>query len=225
MNHTELKAEWKNFTTNHYDLHFTLDLSVNEHETKRLSKVFLNHLHRKYKDQIFKALIFTIDHGNSRINSSHAHCLIKCNPNYHRLYEVIQLSDAKENIFLELFRVFRAWKFKHNIPKASIDISCNKSVLKDLGIEKYWNYCSDCRTQYRDESNIKRVISKINEENNVHLNLVDNPCKDCVRKKFGDGWSSEEIIYYIFKKHNFNVYAHHFNHDHAIDFYKWHLEF
>jgi hypothetical protein len=225
MNNTKLKQEWKNFTTDHFDLHFTLDLSVNPYETKRLTKVFLNHLARKYPDQILKSLIFIIDHGNSRIYNSHAHCLIKCNPNYPKLYEAIQLFDAKENIFKELFYVFRSWKFHHNIPRASIKISCNKTVLKNLGIDMYYDFCSDCLTKSRNLDDIENAKVELERKTSKNLNIVNDPCKDCDRKNFGTGWSSEKIIKYIFEKHNFNVYDHHFNHEHAIDFYKWHLKF
>ncbi len=225
MNNTKLKQEWKNFTRNHFDMHFTLDLRVNQHETKRLTKIFLNHLQRKYKEQVFKSLNFIIDHGNSRIYNSHAHCLVKCNPDYPKLYEVINLSVDSEGIFKELCYVFRAWKFHHNIPKASIEISCNKTVLKNLGIEKYWNYCFDCKTIKRDRYKIEKTKNDLEKQNNVQLSVVDNPCSKCVRKDFGDGWTSKDIIEYIFRKHNFNVYDHHFNYEHAIDFYKWHLDF
>ena len=58
MNNLKLKQQWKKFTSDHYDMHFTLDLGVNALETKNLTSTFLKHLHRKYKEQVFKSLIF-----------------------------------------------------------------------------------------------------------------------------------------------------------------------
>jgi hypothetical protein len=225
MNNLKLKQQWKEFINDHYDLHFTIDLGLKHHETKRLTKTFLKHLHRKYKEQVFKSLIFIIDHGNSRIYSSHAHCLIKCNPNYPKLYEIIKLSDANEGIFMELFNVFRAWKLLHNMPRASIEISCNKSVLKNLGIESYWDGCTDCRTKDRNLGKIHKAKNEIEKQNNIKLAVVDDPCLKCGRKEFWKGWTNKEIIKYIFEKHNFNVNDHHFDHEHDIDFYKWHFGF
>jgi hypothetical protein len=225
MNNRELKKEWKKFTENEYDMHFSINFDRPQQESIRYTNIFLNHLHRKYNSQVFKSIYFTIDHGNTRIHKSHAHCLIKCKPDYPKLYEVINIASPKDGIFQELEIRFRNWKFKHDIPKASMKVSCSKKVLKELGIGLYKNFCCDCLTKKRNIDRIYDIKKELEGENNSKVGIVNDPCLNCKRKDYGKGWDSKEIVEYIFKNNNFNVNDHHFLSDHSIEFYKWDMDF
>jgi hypothetical protein len=225
MDNLELKQEWKKFTHYDYDLHLTIDLRMKPFESMRVTKEFLNHLHRKYPSQVFKSLNFIIDHGNTRIHNSHVHCLLICNPNYSKLYELIDIAVHKGNIFLALESKFQAWKNKRKFPKASIKVSCSRKVLDDLGIKKYKDYCVGCTTKKRDREIVEKLKTNLEDPNSRKLEVVKDLCKNCKRRKNGRGWTSKKIIKYIFEKHNFNVYDDHLIHNHLIDYYKWHLDF
>lgn len=224
MDNEKLKDEWKNFTTNDYDIHCSIHMDKKPFETVELVKVFLNHLHRKYKKQVFKALIFVIDHNNYGYRS-HAHCLIKCNPNYPKLHELIQLANPKAGIFKELEGKFLAWKFKHNIPKASLKISCSGKVLNELGLDRYKDTCNDCVTKERDLDSLQEYKKNLENKQNKKLKIVNDPCSNCKRKLSRNGWNNKTIIKYVFGYNNFNVNHDHLTNNHLIEFYKWHLEF